>query len=191
MIMSTATFMVMIVMMMLMLFVIMVMSTSAFMVMVVMMLMFLVIVIMSTSAFMVMMMLMFFMIVMVMFAMFMYMSAFRAYFLFFHQFLRKGYWMFHNIKKFLSVQFFNRCRDNCSFCIDLTEKFQRSLCFCFIYDISTAHNDCSGIFYLIIKELTKVSHIHFAFLCIDNSCIAVQYKSCLFFNTLYSLDNIR
>ena len=181
------------VVMMLMFFMIVIMSASAFMVMVVMMLMFFVIVIMSASAFMVMvvMMLMFFMIMMVMFAMFMYMSAFRAYFLFFHQFLRKGYRMFHNIKKFLSVQFFNRCSDDCSFCIDLTEKFQRCLCFRFIYDICTAHDDCSGIFYLIIKELTKVSHIHFAFLCIDNSCVAVQYKPCLFFNTLYSLDNIR
>ena len=200
MIMAAAAFMVVVVVMMLMLFVI--MAATAFMV-VVMVMMLMVFVIMSAAAFMimvVMMMLMVFvimaatafmvMIVVMMFSMFMYMSTLRAYLFLGHQFFLKRYRFLHNLKDFLSVQFLNRSGDDSSFRINSTKKFHRLLCFLLINDICTAHDDRTCIFNLIIKELTKVSHIHFALLCINYSCIAVQNDIHISLNTLYCLDNI-
>ena len=180
MIMSTAAFMVVIMVMMFMFFVI--MSTAAFMV-VVMVMMFMFFVIMSTATFMI-------MVVIVMLSMFMYMSALRAYLFLRHQFFLKRYRFLHNLKDFLSVQFLNRSGDNSSFRINSTKKFHCLLCFLLINDICTAHDDRTCIFNLIIKELTKVSHIHFALLCINYSCIAVQNDIHISLNTLYCLDNI-
>ena len=180
MIMSAAAFMVVIVVMMLMVFVI--MSAAAFMV-VVMVMMFMVFVVMFTATFMV-------VIVVMMFSMFMYMSALRAYLFLRHQFFLKRYRFLHNLKDFLSVQFLNRSGDNSSFRINSTKKFHRLLCFLLINDICTAHDNRTCIFNLIIKELTKVSHIHFALLCINYSCIAVQNDIHISLNTLYCLDNI-
>ena len=194
--MSAAAFMVVIVVMMLMF--LMIMSTAAFMV-VVMVMMFMFFVIMSTATFMVVVMVMMFMfiffvimvvIVMMMLSMFMYMSALRAYLFLRHQFFLKRYRFLHNLKDFLSVQFLNRSGDNSSFRINSTKKFHCLLCFLLINDICTAHDDRTCIFNLIIKELTKVSHIHFALLCINYSCIAVQNDIHISLNTLYCLDNI-
>ena len=200
MIMSAAAFMVVIVVMMLMF--LMIMSTAAFMV-VVMVMMFMFFVIMSTATFMVVVMVMMFMffvimftatfmvvIVMMMLSMFMYMSALRAYLFLRHQFFLKRYRFLHNLKDFLSVQFLNRSGDDSSFRINSTKKFHCLLCFLLINDICTAHDDRTCIFNLIIKELTKVSHIHFALLCINYSCIAVQNDIHISLNTLYCLDNI-
>ena len=180
MIMSTAAFMVVVMVMMFMFFVI--MSTATFMV-VVMVMMFMFFVIMSTATFMV-------VIVMMMLSMFMYMSALRAYLFLRHQFFLKRYRFLHNLKDFLSVQFLNRSGDDSSFRINSTKKFHCLLCFLLINDICTAHDDRTCIFNLIIKELTKVSHIHFALLCINYSCIAVQNDIHISLNTLYCLDNI-
>ena len=198
--MSAAAFMVVIVVMMLMF--LMIMSTAAFMV-VVMVMMFMFFVIMSTATFMVVVMVMMFMffvimftatfmvvIVMMMLSMFMYMSALRAYLFLRHQFFLKRYRFLHNLKDFLSVQFLNRSGDDSSFRINSTKKFHCLLCFLLINDICTAHDDRTCIFNLIIKELTKVSHIHFALLCINYSCIAVQNDIHISLNTLYCLDNI-
>ena len=200
MIMSATAFMVVIVVMMLMF--LMIMSTAAFMV-VVMVMMFMFFVIMSTATFMVVVMVMMFMffvimftatfmvvIVMMMLSMFMYMSALRAYLFLRHQFFLKRYRFLHNLKDFLSVQFLNRSGDDSSFRINSTKKFHCLLCFLLINDICTAHDDRTCIFNLIIKELTKVSHIHFALLCINYSCIAVQNDIHISLNTLYCLDNI-
>ncbi len=96
----------------------------------------------------------------------------------------------HNLKDFLSVQFLNRSGDDSSIRINSTKKFHCLLCFLLINDIGTAHDDRTCIFNLIIKELTEVSHIHFALLCINYSCIAVQYDIHISLNTLYCLDNI-
>ena len=180
MIMSTAAFMVVVMVMMFMFFVI--MSTATFMV-VVMVMMFMFFVIMSTATFMV-------VIVVMMLSMFMYMSALRAYLFLRHQFFLKRYRFLHNLKDFLSVQFLNRSGDDSSFRINSTKKFHCLLCFLLINDICTAHDDRTCIFNLIIKELTKVSHIHFALLCINYSCIAVQNDIHISLNTLYCLDNI-
>ena len=178
MIMSTAAFMV--VVMVMMFFVI--MSTATFMVVVMVMMFF---VIMSTATFMIMV-----VIVMMMLSMFMYMSALRAYLFLRHQFFLKRYRFLHNLKDFLSVQFLNRSGDDSSFRINSTKKFHCLLCFLLINDICTAHDDRTCIFNLIIKELTKVSHIHFALLCINYSCIAVQNDIHISLNTLYCLNNI-
>ena len=180
MIMSTAAFMVVVMVMMFMFFVI--MSTATFMVVV---MMFMFFVIMSTATFMIMV-----VIVMMMLSMFMYMSALRAYLFLRHQFFLKRYRFLHNLKDFLSVQFLNRSGDDSSFRINSTKKFHCLLCFLLINDICTAHDDRTCIFNLIIKELTKVSHIHFALLCINYSCIAVQNDIHISLNTLYCLDNI-
>ena len=169
MIMSTATFMVVVMVMMFMFFVI----------------MFMFFVIMSTATFMIMV-----VIVMMMLSMFMYMSALRAYLFLRHQFFLKRYRFLHNLKDFLSVQFLNRSGDDSSFRINSTKKFHRLLCFLLINDICTAHDDRTCIFNLIIKEFTKVSHIHFALLCINYSCIAVQNDIHISLNTLYCLNNI-
>ena len=142
-------------------------------------------VIMSTATFMNMV-----VIVMMMLSMFMYMSALRAYLFLRHQFFLKRYRLLHNLKDFLSVQFLNRSGDDSSFRINSTKKFHRLLCFLLINDICTAHDDRTCIFNLIVKELTKVSHIHFALLCINYSCIAVQNDIHISLNTLYCLNNI-
>ena len=176
--MSATAFMVVVMVMMLMF--LMIMSTATFMVVVMVMMFF---VIMSTATFMV-------VIVMMMLSMFMYMSALRAYLFLRHQFFLKRYRFLHNLKDFLSVQFLNRSGDDSSFRINSTKKFHRLLCFLLINDICTAHDDRTCIFNLIIKELTKVSHIHFALLCINYSCIAVQNDIHISLNTLYCLDNI-
>ena len=176
--MSATAFMVVVMVMMLMF--LMIMSTATFMVVVMVMMFF---VIMSTATFMV-------VIVMMMLSMFMYMSALRAYLFLRHQFFLKRYRFLHNLKDFLSVQFLNRSGDNSSFRINSTKKFHRLLCFLLINDICTAHDNRTCIFNLIIKELTKVSHIHFALLCINYSCIAVQNDIHISLNTLYCLDNI-
>ena len=178
--MSATAFMVVVMVMMLMF--LMIMSTATFMV-VVMVMMFMFFVIMFTATFMV-------VIVMMMLSMFMYMSALRAYLFLRHQFFLKRYRFLHNLKDFLSVQFLNRSGDNSSFRINSTKKFHRLLCFLLINDICTAHDNRTCIFNLIIKELTKVSHIHFALLCINYSCIAVQNDIHISLNTLYCLDNI-
>ena len=159
-----------------------VMSAAAFII-VIMMMMFMLVVVMSAAAFII-------MVVMMVFAMLMYMSAFRAYLFFCHQFFFQRYRFLHNLEDLLSIQFLDRSSDNCCFCIDPTEKFHCLLCFLLINNVCTAHNDCAGIFNLIVKELTKVSHVHFAFLCIYYSCVAVQYDIYISLNTLYRFDNI-
>ena len=158
----------------------MVMSAATFMV-VVMMMMFMLLMVMSAATFMI--------VVMMMVFMLMYMSAFRAYF-FSHQFFLKRYWFLHNFQNFLSFQFLDRSCYNSSFSIDSAEKLHCLLSFLLINDICTAHNNGTCIFNLIIKELAKVSHIHFAFLCINYSCIAVQHNIHISLDTLYCFDNI-
>ena len=168
---------------MVMMFMLVVVMSAATFIIVIMVMMFMLVVVMSAATFII-------MVVMMVFAMLMYMSAFRAYLFFCHQFFFQRYRFLHNLKDLLSIQFLDRSSDNCCFCIDPTEKFHCLLCFLLINNVCTAHNDCAGIFNLIVKELTKVSHVHFAFLCIYYSCVAVQYDIYISLNTLYRFDNI-
>ena len=111
--------------------------------------------------------------------------------LFLKHLLLQGYRMLHNLYQFLTVKILNRSRDDSSILIQATEKLQRLLNLFLTCNIGTAHDDGTCILDLVIKELTEVLHIHFAFFCINNSCIAVQFNVNLVLNTLYSLDNVR
>ena len=159
-------------------------------------------VIVSAAALMVVMMFMLFMIVsaaalvivlmlfMVMMTVLMYMSALRAY-LFFHHLLLQGYRIFHYLKKLLSVQIFNRCGNDSRFFVQTAEKLHGLHCLLFIHNVCSAHDNGSCILYLVVKELTKVSHIHFAFFGIYHCCIAVQRKTSFFLDILHSADHVR
>ena len=105
--------------------------------------------------------------------------------------LLQGYRMLHNIYQFLTVKILDRSCNDSSILIQAAEKLQGLLNLFLTCNISTAHDDSTCILDLIIKELTEVLHIHFAFFCINNSCIAVQFNVNLVLNTLYSLDNVR
>ena len=166
-VMSAAALLIMVVMMMLM---IVVMSAVALLIMVVMMM--LVIVVMSTVTLVV-------MIVMVMMLM-----------LLFQQLIRQRYRMLHNLQDFLSIQLLNRSGNNSCLLIDRTKKLHRLHCFLLVYNIGTAHDNRACILHLIVKELAEVSHIHFAFLGINNCSVAVQLNINILFHTLYSLDNV-
>ena len=105
--------------------------------------------------------------------------------------LLQGYRMLHNLYQFLTVKILDRSCNDSSILIQAAEKLQGLLNLFLTCNIGTAHDDSTCILDLIIKELTEVLHIHFAFFCINNSCIAVQFNVNLVLNTLYSLDNIR
>ena len=166
-VMSAAALVIMVVMMML---VIVVMSAATLLIMVVMMM--LMIVVMSAATLVI-------MVVMVM--MFM---------LLFQQLICQRYRMLHNLQDFLSIQLLNRSGNNSCLLIDRTKKLHRLHCFLLIYNISTAHDNRTCILNLIVKELAEVSHIHFAFLGINNCGVAVQLNINILFHTLYSLDNV-
>ena len=105
--------------------------------------------------------------------------------------LLQGYRMLHNLYQLLTVKILDRSCNDSSILIQAAEKLQGLLNLFLTCNISTAHDDSTCILDLIIKELTEVLHIHFAFFCINNSCIAVQFNVNLVLNTLYSLDNVR
>ena len=105
--------------------------------------------------------------------------------------LLQGYRMLHNLYQLLTVKILDRSCDDSSILIQAAEKLQGLLNLFLTCNIGTAHDDGTCILNLVIKELTEVLHIHFAFFCINNSCIAVQFNVNLVLNTLYSLDNVR
>ena len=105
--------------------------------------------------------------------------------------LLQGYRMLHNLYQLLTVKILDRSCDDSSILIQAAEKLQGLLNLFLTCNIGTAHDDGTCILDLVIKELPEVLHIHFAFFCINNSCIAVQFNVNLVLNTLYSLDNVR
>ena len=181
--MSTATLSVMMVVLML----FMIMSAAALSVVVMMMLM--LFMIMSAAALSVVVMML--MLFMIMSAAALSVMVVMMLMLFLKHLLLQGYRMLHNLYQFLTVKILNRSRDDSSILIQATEKLQRLLNLFLTCNIGTAHDDGTCILDLVIKELTEVLHIHFAFFCINNSCIAVQFNVNLVLNTLYSLDNVR
>ena len=162
-VMSAATLLIMVVMMMLV-----VMSAVTLLIMVVVMML----VVMSAAALLI-------MIVMVMMLM-----------LLFQQLICQRYRMLHNFQDLLSIQLLNRSGNNSSLLINRTKQLHRLHCFLLIYNVSTAHDNSTCILNLVVEKLTEVSHIHFAFLGIDNCGVAVQLNINILFHTLYSLDNI-
>ena len=170
------------------------MVVAAAALMVVMVFVFLMMMAFPAAALMIMMVLVFFVgmavffFVMVM-AMLMDMSAFRAYF-FLQHFLLQRYRMLHNLKDLLSIQVRDRSCDDRRLAVDAPEQFHSCGSFGFVHNIRAAHDDGSCIFHLIVKELSKVSHIHFTFFRVHNGGIAVQHKPCFLLHSLDSLDHI-
>ena len=111
--------------------------------------------------------------------------------LFLKHLLLQGYRMLHNLYQLLTVKILDRSCDDSSILIQAAEKLQGLLNLFLTCNIGTAHDDGACILDLVIKELTEVLHVHFAFFCINNSCITVQFNVNLVLNTLYSLDNVR
>ena len=201
--MSAATFVIMVVMMMLMIvvmsaaalvmvvmmmLVIVVMSAATFIIMV-MMVMMLMIVVMSAAALIIMVVMMLVIVVMSATALII-MGMMMMLMLLFQQLIRQRYRMLHNLQDFLSIQLLNRSGNNSCLLIDRTKKLHRLHCFLLVYNIGTAHDNRACILNLIVKELAEVSHIHFAFLGINNCGVAVQLNINILFHTLYSLDNV-
>ena len=183
-VMSTATLSV-VVMVMLMLFMIMAATALSVMVMVMLMLF----MIMATTALSVMVMML--MLFMIMAAATLSVVVMMMLMLLLKHLLLQGYRMLHNLYQLLTVKILDRSCNDSSILIQAAEKLQGLLNLFLTCNISTAHDDSTCILDLIIKELTEVLHIHFAFFCINNSCIAVQFNVNLVLNTLYSLDNVR
>ena len=159
------------------------MSTAALLIMVVV----LVIVIMSTAALLIMVVMM---MLVVMSAAALLIMVVMMLMLLFQQLIRQRYRMLHNLQDFLSIQLLNRSGNNSCLLIDRTKKLHRLHCFLLVYNIGTAHDNRACILNLIVKELAEVSHIHFAFLGINNCGVAVQLNINILFHTLYSLDNV-
>ena len=182
-VMSAAT-LVMVVMMLLM---IVVMSAAALIIMVVIML---VIVVMSAAALIMVVMMMLVIVVMSTVTLVVMIVMVMMLMLLFQQLIRQRYRMLHNLQDFLSIQLLNRSGNNSCLLIDRTKKLHRLHCFLLVYNIGTAHDNRACILNLIVKELAEVSHIHFAFLGINNCSVAVQLNINILFHTLYSLDNV-
>ena len=98
--------------------------------------------------------------------------------------------MFHYLQKLLSVQIPNGSCDNGGSAVDPPEKLHGGRGFVFVHNIRPAHDDRSGVLYLIIEKLAEISHIHFAFLGVYHRCVAVQHQSCILLNALYCFDHI-
>ena len=99
--------------------------------------------------------------------------------------------MLHNLYQFLSIQVLDRCCDDRCVLVQAAKKLQGFLNLFLCCNICTAHDNSTGILDLVVKELTEVFHIHLAFLCVYNGCVAVQLDINLILNTLYCLDNVR
>ena len=183
-VMSAATFIIMV--MMVMMLMIVVMSAAALIIMVVMMM--LVIVVMSAAALIIMVVMM--LVIVVMSATALIIMGMMMLLLLFQQLICQRYRMLHNLQDFLSIQLLNRSGNNSCLLIDRTKKLHRLHCFLLVYNIGTAHDNRACILNLIVKELAEVSHIHFAFLGINNCSVAVQLNINILFHTLYSLDNV-
>ena len=164
-----------------------VMSAAALIIMVVMML---VIVVMSAAALIIMVVMMMLVIVVMSATALIIMGMMMMLMLLFQQLIRQRYRMLHNLQDFLSIQLLNRSGNNSCLLIDRTKKLHRLHCFLLVYNIGTAHDNRACILNLIVKELAEVSHIHFAFLGINNCSVAVQLNINILFHTLYSLDNV-
>ena len=169
MVVSAATLSVMIVVMVL--FMIVVMATALFIMMVMMMLVLLMIMVVAAAALSVMMMVMMLMLL--------------------NHLLLQRYRVLHYLYQFLSVKVLDRSCDDSSIFVQAAQKLQGLLNFLLCCNISTAHDDSTCVLDLIVKKLTEVLHVHFAFLGINNSSIAVQFNVNFILNPLYSLDNVR
>ena len=83
--------------------------------------------------------------------------------------------MFHSCQDLLAFQLIPRSRDDRSLRILLTQHSHACIQLVLRHLLGTTDHDGSCVLYLVVKELTKVLHIHLAFLTIYNSHRAVQF----------------
>ena len=83
--------------------------------------------------------------------------------------------MFHSCQDLLAFQLIPRSSDDCSLRILLTQHSHACIQLVLRHLLGTTDHDGSCVLYLVVKELTKVLHIHLAFLTIYNSHRAVQF----------------
>ena len=83
--------------------------------------------------------------------------------------------MFHSCQNLLAFQLIPRSRDDRSLRILLTQHSHACIQLVLRHLLGTADHDGSCVLYLVVKELTKVLHIHLAFLTVYNSHRAVQF----------------
>ncbi len=77
--------------------------------------------------------------------------------------------VFHGVYNNLSINFFPWSCDDCCMAIFFFNLSNTFFQFVFFHLLSTANNDCSCIFNLIIEKFTEIFHIHIAFLTVYNS----------------------
>ena len=118
------------------------------------------------------------------FAFFFVIVMVRQTFIFFHQLFHQ-FLLFHSLQNLFSAQLIPRSGDECRMCIMCSYITCYTLQLFLTQILCTAQNNGIGIFDLIIKELTKVFHIHTAFLCIRNRRKAIHTNFGFFRHSLY------
>ena len=81
---------------------------------------------------------------------------------------------FHSSQNLLTVQRIPVSGYDHSMVIVFTKKLHHLLQFLLIHTRSMAENNRTGVFYLVVIELTEVLHIYFGFFGINYSCKAVE-----------------
>ena len=89
------------------------------------------------------------------------------------QIIQHSILLLNNLQKLASSKLVQRSGDNDSICILLANHVHILLYFRGIRNVCTAQYDGSCILYLIIEELSKILHVHFAFCRIHNGYSAV------------------
>ena len=98
--------------------------------------------------------------------------------------------IFHSSKYILTGERLPRSYDYRCALVMLADKRNRFLDFSVLSAVSVGEDYCRCVFYLVVKELTEVLHIHFALICIGNGGEAVKNRT-LALNGSYSLYNVR
>ena len=185
-----------VIMMMFVAFMVVVMTASTFAVvmMFMMVFMFFMIVVMAASTFaivmMFMMMFMFFMIVTASASTFAIMMMMLM-FMLFHQFFSQRMGSFDCIQDLLTGQFIPWCCDNHRIRVLLTYQCCSFHLLFLCHALCSAQNDRTGIFYLIVIELTKGSHIHLDLCSIGYCDQTVHFQLCSFCCIFHCFSYIR
>ena len=120
------------------------------------------------------------------------MSAFGANFLIvsklFHSVVQRAF-LFHSISQLSTCKLIPGSGNNYSFFVMLTEKLNACINFLLGNSVGVAEDNATCIFYLVVVKLTKVFHIHFAFVCICYGCERAKLCTVVGY-ALHSADNI-
>ena len=97
--------------------------------------------------------------------------------------------VFHRIQDLCACELIPGSCDDRGFFVDTAKKFDALMELVFVHSVCSGENDAVCMLDLIVEELTEVLHIHFALICIDDRCIAVEYEI-VRMDILDSLDNV-